>query len=137
MKKKKIGEIKPCSQCGQDYEHFPCNRYEACKECRTKIYNGRGRLKEEDKKKPYPLDWNARKRRYTQLRQRLEKLKTREETRAYFNELLIEIEEMGIMKWCTDLRPSPTPKNKMGKGRLTNASKDPKLKYPNTRGIYE
>ena len=138
MIKKKIGEIKPCSQCGQDYEHYACNKYKACKECRNKIYLKRHRLKEEDKKKPYPLGLAERKRRYTRLRKELDGLESREEHTQYYDKIFIEIEELGLWKWCVDLRPAIKPKGiKEGKGRRKNSASNPLLKWPDTRYMNE
>lgn len=137
-KSNRKGEIQPCSQCGETYEHYSTNKNKACKPCRMKIHSSRGRLKPEDKKKPYPLDNKERKKRYTRLRNAFIEFQTREERTIYYDNILKEMEETGIMLWCVDLRPGTKPRGvREGKGRMSNAQRNPLLKYPNTKQMPE
>jgi len=133
------GEIKACSRCGEDYEHFTTNINKACKKCRAKIYLEKHRLTDDEKKKSYPFDDKERKKRYTKIRQALDKCKTKEQRTQHYTKMLKEIEENGIYVWCTDLRPavSPMERGRGYAGRNPSNKVDPKLKYPDTRGLYE
>ena len=139
MKRKKIGEIKHCTTCDKEYEHFSTNRYSLCKECRIKQYLQRNRLKPEDHKKHYPLDSNEKKKRYTKLRRALDKCYHREEWLRLIRQELENIEQNGIMLWCMDRRVGK-PKAEMEhgvKGRKPKDKTDSRIKYPDTRSWYE
>lgn len=141
MKREKQFELKECSECGQEYKHYSAKRNQLCIPCTKKDYLKRNRLKPEEYKKNYPLELKDRKRRYTRLRNALESLDvmSKEERTEYWDNLLKEIEELGIMTWCTDLRHSTKPKEPgRGKaGRNPNKTTDPKLKWPDTRNMNE
>jgi len=139
MKRTKQFELKPCSVCGSEYKHYASKRNELCKPCTTKEYLRRNRLKEDEYKKPYPLDDKARKRRYTKLRQGLAKCETREQKSAFYDAVINEMIETGIYLWCIDLRMPVKPQERGSgiRGRKPNNGTDPKKKWPDTRHVYE
>lgn len=141
MKRTRQFELRPCSECGEEYKHYPAKKPQMCNSCLKTQRQVNSRLTEEERKKKYPLSLCERRRRYTRLRnglQSLDVMDKREKT-EYWDNLFKEIQDLGIMEWCTDLRPSTKPKEpgKGKAGRLPNNQRDPKLKYPNTKNWYE
>jgi len=141
MKTVKSFDLKQCTGCGEEYKHYPAKRIQLCKECTRKHYLAKNRLTDEEYKKNYPLSENERRRRYTRLRRGLESLilMDREEKTEYWDNLLKEIEELGIMEWCIDLRMPVKPLEPgSGKvGRRPNKIADPRGRYPDTRQMHE
>ncbi len=135
MRPIKSFELKPCSECGSEYKHYATKRVQLCIGCTNQYRKLKSRLSKEEYKKSYPLDDNARKRRYTRLRQGLAKCETREERTKFYDEVLKEMHETGIYIWCIDLRMPVKPINPgSGKiGRRPNSSID----YPDTRYMNE
>jgi len=141
MKREKSFELKECTQCGTEYKHYPTKLSQLCEVCTKKDRVLKNRLKPEEHKKHYPLSVKDRKRRYTRLRNALKSLDvmSKEEKTEYWDNLLQEIKDMGIMEWCTDLRHPVKPLEPgSGKvGRKPNNGTDPKKKWPDTRMKYE
>ncbi len=141
MKREKSFELKPCSECGTEYKHYPTKLFQLCEVCTKKDRVLKSRLKPEEYKKNYPLPINERKKRYTKLRKGLQglALMNKEERTQYWDNLLKEIKDMGIMEWCTDLRKPVKPLEPGSgiRGRKSKNGTDPKKKYPDTRMKYE
>ncbi len=139
MKRTKQFELKECSQCGTEYKHYAVKKYQLCVECTKKHRSAQSRMTLDERKKPYPLNKNEQKKRYTRLRKALNNCRTREEKNAFYDRVLKEIIETGIYLWCTDLRQPVKPLEPgSGKtGRKPKNGTDPKKKYPDTRMKYE
>jgi formylmethanofuran dehydrogenase subunit E len=135
MKRTKQFELKECSECGSEYKHYASKKNQLCSPCTTKEYLKRNRLKEHEYKKPYPLNDNARKKRYTKLRQGLNNCETREQKTKFYDEVLKEMQETGIYLWCVDLRHPVKPINP-GSGKIGRRPKS-SIDYPDTRYMNE
>ncbi len=141
MKRPKSFELRECTECATEYKHYPTKLVQLCEVCTKKWRAKQQRLKPEEHKKHYPLSVSERRRRYTRLRQGLQSLDVMDKTEKteYWDCVLKEIEDLGIMEWCTDLRHPVKPKNPgIGRvGRTPNNATDPKKKWPDTRMRYE
>lgn len=139
MKRPKSFDLKPCSECGEEYKHYVTKRVELCPICTKKAYLKRNRLTEDEYKKNYPLDKNQQKKRYTRLRQALNKCETREQKTQFYDEVLKEMVETGIYLWCIDLRMPVKPQERGSgiRGRKPKSISDMKLRHPDTRQMYE
>lgn len=139
MKREKQFELKECSECGTEYKHYPTKLYQLCEVCTKKHRREQNRLKPEEHKKHYPLDKNEQKKRYTRLRQALDKCNTREDKTKFYDKVLKEMHETGIYLWCIDLRfPVKTIERGSGKvGRKPKSVSDPRQKHPDTRQMHE
>ena len=139
MKIAKSFELKNCSNCGSEYKHYATKRHQLCSTCTKKEYLKRNRLTEEEYKKPYPLHHKDQKKRYTRLRQALNKCETREERTKFYDAVLKEMHETGIYLWCVDLRMPVKPQQRGSgvRGRKPKGISDLKLRHPDTRYMNE
>lgn len=126
-----------CSQCGKEYERYVANISNVCKKCRQDYYNQkyreRYRLPEVDRKHKYPLGVNEQRRRYTRLRNELDKIKDREEWIQYLKNELDNMMANGIWDWCSE-KSSPDHLEK----RNFDENGNPKIgRIPNKQTQYE
>ena len=139
MRPVKQFELRKCNTCGEEYKHYAVKKFPLCLQCTKKHRRELNRMTAEERKKPYPLNKNEQKKRYTRLRRALSKCETREEKNAYYDEVLKEIHDTGIYVWCTDLRQpvKPMEPGSGKKGRKAKNSPDIRLRHPDTRQMHE
>jgi len=103
---KKSYTIDKCVMCDKEYKRFACNRSNTCQNgnCRKRFYNNKTRISPEHYQPMYPLSVSEQKRRYTRLRNEMDKCETREEKTIYYDNVFKEMEDTGIMKWCMRLQ---------------------------------
>lgn len=126
---REVGELRNCKKCGVEYYTYKpvwqCNKC-ACNQ--TREVTKRNFLKKDN----YPFNdkelygKHGATKRFTEIRQRLNKCKTREEKTAHYDKQLKEIEENGVLKWILDNR-SEYKKKKLN---VINVKE-----YPNTKNI--
>ncbi len=74
MKRTRQFELRPCSECGEEYKHYPAKKPQMCNSCLKTQRQVNSRLTEEQRKKKYPLSLCERRRRYTRLRNGLQSI---------------------------------------------------------------
>lgn len=127
-------ENRECNHCGVDYVWTVRNRYGLCPPCRTRRNHQANRMKPEDKKKKYPLDHNARNRRYRRLQSQLKKTHDRKEWKEMFSKEWDWLMSNGVFEWCTDLRSATVIRKGAGRiGPLPKGKTDMKEKWPSTK----
>lgn len=131
-------EDRVCNQCGAEYVWTIRNRFGLCKPCRERRNKTINNLKPEERKKKYPLDHNARNRRYRRLQSELNKTYDRAEWKKIFHREWETITTTGIFEWCTDLRTVVILRKGAGRiGPLPKNQTDMNEKWPSTKDWYE
>jgi len=131
---------KQCGVCGNDYEHYASNRSGTCRNrsCRNIFYNRNARIPQDKHQPMYPLPVSEQKKRYTRLRNALDKCETREDRTAFYDVVMKEIYENGIWKWCMRKSPKTIRKNIDADGNPKIGRKShTKTEYPNTKEMPE
>jgi hypothetical protein len=102
-----------CYKCELEFVLKPTEKSSnICSKCKTAYQRAYARRKvaeipeEERYKDTYPYDSNKKMRRFTEIRQQLDKMKQREEWQTFFKEKLVDIEqnEPDILVWIYDRR---------------------------------
>lgn len=125
---------KECKNCNIVFQATFRNKLGLCNKCRMQRLNRKTVL---ELKKPYPLDKNAKKKRYNRIQRELNKAETSEERRAIYARELDFMFETGIWEWCVDRRHSEPPIEPGKMGRKPIIEINMKLKHPNTKDWYE
>ena len=125
---------KECKNCNIVFQATFRNKLGLCNKCRMQRLNRKTVL---ELKKPYPLDKNAKKKRYNRIQRQLNKAETSEERRAIYARELDFMFETGIWEWCVDRRHTRPPIEPGKLGRKPLHTTDVRLKHPNTKDWYE
>ena len=132
---REVGETRQCKKCDTIFHTFkPVWQCNSCAVKQVRKYN-EGNYTPKD---AYPFNnkelyGNHRAtKRFTQIRQRLNQCKTREELTQHYDRQLKEIEDNGILKWIWDRRDNGTVKANRKKSK-SMTQRD----WPDTRGWYE
>lgn len=128
------GEIRKCKMCELDFHaHHPVW---FCPKCQVKKQQAIHQRKKDEgiiKLKdayPFPETSGAKKKRFSQIRKKLNKCKTSAERSKVYGEQLEEIQKNGIWEWIFDRRDNESMQaNKIKSKKLTNKQ------YPDLRGL--
>jgi len=132
MKRKVDWIDKECKNCNIVFKATDRNKLGLCNKCRMQRLN---RKEEHELKKPYPLNYAQKKKRYNKIQRDLNNAYTREERREIYARELDFMFETGIWLWCVDRRHMEESKEpgKIGRKPIN----DIKNKWPDTRYMPE
>lgn len=132
---KEAGETRQCKKCDKIFHAMrPIWQCNSCAVKQVRQYNESNYTPKDS----YPFNnkelygKHGATKRFTQIRQKLNKCKTREELTKHYDRQLKEIEENGILKWIWDRRDNGTVRANRKKSKAMT-----QRDWPDTRGHYE